>query len=267
MERAKGGSPSTLDLDWEIFLATRDEAARERLFRAYRYLLTGSAERIVLGAPPSVEVADLMGAGACGLLQAIDRFDPGNGAAFVTFALWYVRGSMLEVLRAEDWAPRGVRKKIRRWQEARTAVREAGADASAEEIAASAGEPVDWAHANEREAQLATLVSLDDRMKIAGWQPSGALPPRHKEVVPDEAPGPERTALRAEERRLLAEAVLALSEREQLAVTLHYRGERTFREIGETLGVSEARAFQIHGQAIRKLRNALSDDSDLFLLP
>ena len=60
-----------------------------------------------------------------------------------------------------------------------------------------------------------------------------------------------------EVRRVLAEAIDQLPERERLVVALYYYEGLTLKEIGEVLGVSESRVSQIHTKAIVRLRGRL----------
>ena len=60
--------------------------------------------------PASVAVDDLIQAGMLGLLDALGRFEDGQGAQFETYASQRIRGAMLDELRQNDWLPRGVRK-------------------------------------------------------------------------------------------------------------------------------------------------------------
>jgi hypothetical protein len=60
----------------------------------------------------------------------------------------------------------------------------------------------------------------------------------------------------------LAEAVGGLPERLAIVVSLYYTDELTFREIGEVIGVTESRACQLHGEAVRALRAAMGDLCD-----
>jgi len=63
---------------------------------------------------------------------------------------------------------------------------------------------------------------------------------------------------REERRRLLRAAVLDLPEREVLVISLYYYEGMTLREIGQILGVTEARVCQLHTQALLRLRGRLS---------
>ena len=49
-------------------------------------------------------------------------------------------------------------------------------------------------------------------------------------------------------------------ERERVVMVLYYHENMTFKEIGETVGISESRVCQIHAQAIMKLKNLLSEN-------
>ncbi|WP_419588474.1 sigma-70 family RNA polymerase sigma factor [Thiolapillus sp.] len=57
----------------------------------------------------------------------------------------------------------------------------------------------------------------------------------------------------------LSTAISSLPEREQMVLSLYYDNEFNLREIGEVLGVSEARICQIHAQALTRLRSKMSD--------
>jgi RNA polymerase sigma factor for flagellar operon FliA len=58
-------------------------------------------------------------------------------------------------------------------------------------------------------------------------------------------------------REHLVSAIADLPEREKVVRGLYYEQELNFREIGETLGVSESRICQLHSQAIARLRSQI----------
>ncbi len=60
-------------------------------------------------------------------------------------------------------------------------------------------------------------------------------------------------------RRLLAAGVDQLPERERLVIALYYFEGLTFKEIGKVLGVSESRVYQLHTQAMGRLRGFLKE--------
>ena len=86
--------------------------------------------------PPSVVVDDLIQAGMMGLLDSARNYDVSQGASFETYATIRVRGSMLDELRRNDWAPKSVHKKARDLAKAMQTIESStGRDARDHEVA------------------------------------------------------------------------------------------------------------------------------------
>ncbi|MEA3348390.1 MAG: sigma-70 family RNA polymerase sigma factor, partial [Pseudomonadota bacterium] len=81
----------------------------EILLREYLPLIQRLAYRLVSRLPESVEVDDLINSGVIGLLDAVGKFDSGREVQFKTYAEFRIRGAMLDDLRSQDWASRGLR--------------------------------------------------------------------------------------------------------------------------------------------------------------
>ena len=64
-------------------------------------------------------------------------------------------------------------------------------------------------------------------------------------------------------RRILTKGVDHLPERERLVVALYYFEGLTFKEIGKVLGVSESRVYQLHTQAMNRLRNFMRQEGGI----
>lgn len=90
------------------------------------------ARRLQSRVPRCVAFDDLVSAGAIGLMQAVDRFQPSRGPQFGTYARHRIWGAMLDFLRGEDPLSRAERRKIR----AASADRPSAATISLEEIPA-----------------------------------------------------------------------------------------------------------------------------------
>ena len=73
---------------------------------------------------------------------------------------------------------------------------------------------------------------------------------------------PAHEALRHDVAGALGRAIAGLPERQQLILSLYYRDELTFREIGELLGVSESRICQIHAESVLSLRGVMLDPEE-----
>lgn len=95
--------------DKRTLSAARREARVSRYMPQVNYI----ARRIHDRLPPQVPLADLVQAGAVGLLDAIERFDPSRGVAFGAYAAIRIRGAILDSLREIDWSPRELRHTAR----------------------------------------------------------------------------------------------------------------------------------------------------------
>ena len=82
-------------------------SATEPSLEAALPLVKQIATRIAGRCPANITTDDLYGAGVLGLLEAMDRFDPGRGVPFEAFARRRVTGAILDLLRRYDHTPRG----------------------------------------------------------------------------------------------------------------------------------------------------------------
>jgi RNA polymerase sigma factor FliA len=73
--------------------------------------------------------------------------------------------------------------------------------------------------------------------------------------------GPEAAFQKEETRRVLADAINRLPDRERLVLTLYYYEGLTLAEIGDVLGVTESRVCQIHAKSVMSLRNRMTEPS------
>ncbi|WP_148873084.1 sigma-70 family RNA polymerase sigma factor, partial [Serratia marcescens] len=79
------------------------------LWSKYHGLVRQEALRLQKRLPASVELDDLIQAGAMGFLGAIENFDPKKGVTLSAWITQRVRWSLLDELRERDWVPRRVR--------------------------------------------------------------------------------------------------------------------------------------------------------------
>jgi RNA polymerase sigma factor for flagellar operon FliA len=98
---------------WKEFKTSGSPSARERLILNYSPLVKYVAGRVSVGLPQNIEQADLVSYGIFGLIDAIEKFDPGRDIKFETYAISRIRGAIIDELRAIDWIPRSVRSKAR----------------------------------------------------------------------------------------------------------------------------------------------------------
>src|SRR5258708_23003248 len=103
---------------WQQYKERSTAEARERLILHYSPLVKFLAGRVAAGLPQNIEQSDLVSYRIFGLIDAIDKFDPGRGSKFGTYAISRFKGATISELRPTDWVPRSVRAKARAIQRA-----------------------------------------------------------------------------------------------------------------------------------------------------
>jgi len=241
---------------WEEFkqneVSGAREGARERLILHYAPLVKYVASRVATGLPASVDQADLVSYGMFGLIDALEKFDPGRGNKFETYAIPRIKGAIIDELRAMDWVPRSVRFKAREIEKAYSDLESLHKRGPTEkEVAARLGVTLRELHEVINQISFVQVLQLDEILSVGsdrGEQVSLL------DTLADRRTDPT-TALEGEETRgLLAAAINSLSEREKIVVTLYYFEGLTLAEIGDILGVTESRVCQIHTKAVGQLR-------------
>ncbi|RLB59517.1 MAG: RNA polymerase sigma factor FliA [Deltaproteobacteria bacterium] len=221
---------------------------RESQVRTYLPLVRRIALRLARTLPASVDVNDLVSAGCLGLLLALERFDPGRGLDFETFAEFRIKGAILDELRSLDPLSRRERQQLRRVEALRRQLRqELGREPSDEEMA------------RELDLDLAGWQRLSARLGPSGELSLMVLQLRRGEGFPAaEDDLPDQQLQRQRLRRALVEALQQLPERLRTVVSLYYYARLNYREIASLLGVTESRVCQLHRKAVVKIRNQLA---------
>jgi RNA polymerase sigma factor for flagellar operon FliA len=250
-------TPEQLSKSWADFKVYKHPEARVELINHYSYLVKITAGRLVTSLPGGMDREDLVGAGVIGLIKAVDQFDPTRDVKFETYAIALVRGAILEMLREEDWVPRSIREKLRSLDRTMMALetrfgRPPKDQEIAEEMGISAGE------VNELLVRMGrtNIYSLDDILGSVDSEDQVHF----IDLIVDETSNSGAEVEGKEIRRILVLGVDALPERERLVVALYYFEGLTFKEIGKVLNVSESRVYQLHSQAMTRLRNHLREE-------
>ncbi|HEX4880425.1 MAG TPA: RNA polymerase sigma factor FliA [Limnobacter sp.] len=221
----------------------------------YVPLVRRLAHHLIAKLPASVQIDDLIQAGLIGLMDAISRFEEGQGAQFETYASQRIRGAMLDELRQADWMPRGVRQAQRKIETATMkAEQKLGRSATEAEIASTMGVSLDEYQAMLFESRGAQLVFYDDYAEDGDGE--GYL---DRQMEGDEEANPLAMLGDQRFRQTLVQAIEELPEREKMLMGLYYEQELNFREIAAVLGVTESRVCQLHTQAVSRLRTKLRE--------
>ena len=216
--------------------------AKDRFIRANLRLVVSIARRYPL--PQGMDLLDLIQEGNLGLEHAVDKFDWRRGFKFSTYATFWIRQA---IGRALDQKASLVRLPGDRSASLRAALRQVSGD----------GDELDDEHA--RLHRLATPTSLD---RVVGDEDGSEL----IDLLADDAPGPEDLAMAAEEDRLVTGLLDVLDGRARFAVEqrfgLHDGRKRSYREVGEELGVTAEAARRMVKRAVITVRNEAVARSD-----
>jgi RNA polymerase sigma factor for flagellar operon FliA len=205
------------------------------------------ARRIHLRLPPHVPLDDLVHSGVLGLMDALEKFDPGKNVPLKSYAQFRIRGAILDSLRQLDWSPRSLRRQARRIEQAHGQLTsELRRTPSVPEIAAYLGFPLD-----KLQDILTELHTVS-----AATQPEEFIEREFNPASQSETPSkdPFNLCFRAEMTAILAEAIDALAPKERQALVLYYLEEHTMKEVGMILNIGESRVSQIVAAAVTRLR-------------
>jgi RNA polymerase sigma factor for flagellar operon FliA len=246
-----------LAMRWDVFKRTADGEAREKLILHYAPLVKYVASRVATGLPSSVDQHDLVSYGMFGLIDALEKFEPGRGNKFETYAIPRIKGAIIDELRAMDWVPRSVRFKARELEKAQADLEAMlKRQPSEEELADRLGMSRRELHEMVSQISFVSVLALDE---VVGSGSDRGESVALIDTLADKGLDPTWGLESQETRGMLAAAINSLSEREKIVVTLYYFEGLTLSEIGEILGVTESRVCQIHTKAVGGLRGQLSE--------
>jgi len=238
----------------------KDRGRRNAVLLAHKPLVRRIALRLKARLPAHVDLEDLVQVGLIGLNEAFTRFDEERGASFDTYAARRVEGAMLDLLRANDAVPRRARARLRKVQAAVERLEQGlGRVPRAKEVANELGWTLEAFHdcmvdagARGRRAGDAALENLAD--EYSAMDDCGN---EHAQIDPHA--DPQRDLEQRQRHAALNAAFDALEERERFVIESIYAREALLGDIGDALGVSDARVSQIKGEIVAKLRRRLQD--------
>lgn len=226
----------TAVLKLQEYSRTADQTARDELVVNHLWLVRHIMGKVAARLPAGVDVENLESAGVLGLVEAAGRFDATRGVDFKSFAMLRIRGAIFDEARRNCPLPQEVMQRVS--QVAKAQERLSG-PVSVDELATATG------------------LSQDDVLDALIAMP--LIQVRSLELLEDDPTGrrdgsPEAAAEWDERKKLLADAIASLPERERLVVTLYYMEDLRLKEIGQVLKLSESRVSRLLAAAQHQLR-------------
>lgn len=240
---------------WEEYAKAKSPEVREKIILEYAPLVKVVAGRLSMYLGYNVEYEDLVSYGIFGLIDAIDKFDCLKDVKFETYASLRIRGAILDQIRKMDWIPRTIRQKQKKIDAVIKEIEiKYGRSATDEEISAGLGitgeEYLDW----QSQMKITNVVSLNEFLEQGSEVPNEAGQGRSAQFD-----SPEEVLERDELKKMLAEALELLTEKERKVIVLYYYEDLTLKEISNILGVSESRISQLHTRALQKMRGKMGN--------
>jgi RNA polymerase sigma factor for flagellar operon FliA len=217
-------------------------------------LVAQIARRLSAKYPSCVELDDLISIGTLGLIDAADRFDISFNINFSCYARIRIKGSIVDALRKADWVPRLIRSRQRLYLVARSALEASlGRSCTQSELAVylrtNGVQDFKGFHV---EANVIPLVSTEDKRLNEDQRLGDTL----KSVEP---PLDEKVSKLRQKKRV-AKAIQALSDREQKIVEMYYFNGMSLRAIGDFLGLTESRICQLHNRIRKRMKTILATE-------
>ncbi|MCU7495875.1 MAG: sigma-70 family RNA polymerase sigma factor [Ignavibacteria bacterium] len=241
------------EIDLAINIKNDDPVALERLVKANLRFVVSVAKQYQ---NQGLSLGDLINEGNLGLIKAAKRFDETRGFKFISYAVWWIRQSILQALAEQS---RIVRLPLNR---------------------VGALNKIGKAYSNleqefEREpsaTELAQELSMDisevsDTLKISGRHVSMDAPFLQGEenrlldvIQNDQQPSPDFNLMSESLKNEIERALSTLTDREAEVIKLYFGLNKehslTLEEIGEKFNLTRERVRQIKEKAIRRLRHA-----------
>jgi RNA polymerase primary sigma factor len=241
----------------EIDLARRikkgDQKALEKLTKANLRFVVSVAKQYQ---NQGLSLGDLINEGNLGLIKAAKRFDETRGFKFISYAVWWIRQSILQALAEQSRIVRLPLNRVGALNKIGKAFSTLEQEFEREPSASELAEELDM-----------SLFEVSDTLKISGRHLSMDAPfaqgedNRLLDVIQDNRqPTPDSVLLEESLKNEVKRALATLSEREAQVIKLYFgldsEHSLTLEEIGEKFNLTRERVRQIKEKAIRRLRHA-----------
>lgn len=249
------GKEELITVEEEVELAQRikkgDQAALEKLTRANLRFVVSVAKQYQ---NQGLSLPDLINEGNLGLIKAAEKFDETRGFKFISYAVWWIRQSILQALAEQSRIVRLPLNQVGSLNKINKAFskfeQEHERKPSPEELAESLELPAD---------------KVADTLRVSGRHISVDAPFVEGEdnslldvLINNDSPNADRALMMESLAKEIERALATLTERESDIIRMFFGigcQEMTLEEIGERFGLTRERVRQIKEKAIRRLRH------------
>ena len=245
-----------LSREREVALAERikdgDRVARDELVQANLCFVVDVAKKYQ---NRGLSLSDLISAGNLGLLTAAERFDGTKGYKFISYAVWWIRQSILQSIAEHARTVRLPLNKVNLLKDiakvSRQLGQERGSDPDIQEIIEELNVPVE--EVLETMLSARTVRSLDEMFEEDNERSLLDI------LVDEQQEAPDIDVLNQELREQIHAALQYLDERERYIIRLYFgldgNEARTLEQIGNLMGLTRERVRQLKERAFLKLRD------------
>jgi RNA polymerase primary sigma factor len=261
------GKDSLLTPEEEVELAIKikqgDSKALERLTRANLRFVVSVAKQYQ---NQGLSLGDLINEGNLGLIKAAKRFDETRGFKFISYAVWWIRQSILQALAEQSRIVRLPLNRVGALNRIGKAYRNLEQDFEREPSAEELAKELDMDVSEVSDALTSPGRHLSVDAPFASGDENRLLDVLENEELPSPDNLLNSESLKAEIERVLS----VLSEREAEVIKLYFGLDKeqahTLEEIGDKFNLTRERVRQIKEKAIRRLkRTSLSNDLRTYL--
>ncbi len=243
--RMDGANKTEIDKLWELYAQDKDPEVKNQLLIHYIDLVKRIVRRIMPKYKEYNDSDDLVSCGIIGLIDALEKYDINYGVKFETYASTRIRGEILDYMRKQDWAPASLRSKINRLNQAAEVLESRlGRHPTEREIAENVNMTVTEVQKVLEKTHIFNLMHFEDMVSET------FSAEKFSDPVDND---PETIVQNKEMKRILADIIQTLPEKERLVITLYYYEEMTLKEIAAILKVTESRVSQIHSKVLVRI--------------
>lgn len=250
------GKVNLLNPEDEIDLAIRikkgDQSALEKLVKSNLRFVVSVAKQYQ---NQGLSLGDLINEGNLGLIKAAKRFDETRGFKFISYAVWWIRQSILQALAEQSRIVRLPLNRVGTLNKIGKAYSNLEQEYEREPSATELAQELDM-----------EIDEIADTLKIAGRSVSMDAPFAQGEsnslldmLSSEEDPSPDKSLMSDSLQREIERALSTLTEREAEVIRLYFGLDDdhsfTLEEIGEKFHLTRERVRQIKEKAIRRLRH------------